>query len=209
MSEPEPETVPFSAQPEPEEFADSDLPPQVDARPPPRPPAFPVDFALLAAGGAAFAAEDQPTGSGTVTLDAALTPRWGLAVDVGAQSDRARVTSTNDVVASLHWAGVSGRVAFNPGGANRAYLSAGLQLVHLHLSGRTQGFQQGTADNFLPAFALHAETRHVLPGGALFLLTRVSLDIRVRAEGVQLGDATLVIPPWTMGAQLGLGWNFF
>lgn len=212
-----PEPMP-EAEPEPEPEAEPVVDPELmhEALPPaivqpvrPAPPSSSeAGLGLLVAAGAAGSIDDAATAVGSVTLDWALTRRWGLAFDGGFQTDRARASATSAVLAQLHWLGVSGRAALNPDGHHRLFLSAGLQLVHLHYFGYDGPNASQALELFLPALTLHLETRHTLTR-SLYFLARFTVQGRLRPEVVLLGDVSLTVPPWSLGLQAGLGWNFF
>lgn len=109
--------------------------------------------------------------------------------------------------ASLRWATLSLRRSFFADGIRGLHASLGIQLVHL--SAHAEGFLfNDRREILLPAAAANLEWRQPIAAG-LFLLARLTVHARMWPQTFSVDGVTLMqVPPWGVGLEGGVGWNF-
>ena len=170
-------------------------------------PPAPVRFEAAVLGGISGGATDPITAAGSVLAGFSIG-RWGVLVEAGLESERARRVAPVRVTASMQWLSVSFRVAFELFEALTLDLALGAR--GWRISATATGVDVATDDVALnggPALSAGLSWRLV---GPLFLHLRPSLALRLSPVSLNVEPLgrILLLQPWTYGATLGALFRF-
>ncbi len=173
--------------------------------PTPASPSLRFEAAVL--GGISAGATDPVTAAGSVLAGFSIG-RWGVLLEAGLESERARRVAPVRVTATMQWLCVSFRVAFEL--LDSLTLDLALGARGWRIPATATGVDVATDDVALnggPALCAGLSWRLV---GPLFLHLRPSLALRLSpiSLNVEPLGSILLLQPWTYGATLGALFRF-